>query len=213
MHEGTTLTKIIMAYKANRRMVSTLKTVGGLIMLVGGDGNETRDGGSGSDRMDGGHGDDLDYVDNAADRVFDGRGGGTDTVRATSGVTLGSAEIEEVVLEDSANLRVNGNQHATEITGNAGSNILISAGGGDTLTGGDGTDYFAFLISDAGGATRITDFACPNQLALDDRFFGLGDGSINVRAVTQAQVGNALRNTAVQYNRRTDPVGEDQKYG
>ncbi|WP_181892953.1 hypothetical protein [Falsiruegeria mediterranea] len=36
VHEGTTLREIILAYKTNRRLVSTLKTVGGLIMLLGG---------------------------------------------------------------------------------------------------------------------------------------------------------------------------------
>ncbi len=36
VHEGTTLREIILAYKANRRVISTLKTVGGLIILAGG---------------------------------------------------------------------------------------------------------------------------------------------------------------------------------
>ncbi|MBO9453271.1 hypothetical protein J7426_23625 [Tropicibacter sp. R16_0] len=36
VHEGTTLREIILAYKTNRRVVSTLKTVGGLIILLGG---------------------------------------------------------------------------------------------------------------------------------------------------------------------------------
>lgn len=36
VHDGTTLHEIILAYKTNRRVVSTLKTVGGLIVLAGG---------------------------------------------------------------------------------------------------------------------------------------------------------------------------------
>ena len=36
VHEGTTLREIIMAYKTNRRAVSTLKTIGTLIVLAGG---------------------------------------------------------------------------------------------------------------------------------------------------------------------------------
>ncbi len=34
--EGTTLREIVFAYKANRRFVSSLKAVGGLIVVVGG---------------------------------------------------------------------------------------------------------------------------------------------------------------------------------
>ncbi len=36
VHEGTTLREIILAYKTNKRVVSTLKTLGGLIVLAGG---------------------------------------------------------------------------------------------------------------------------------------------------------------------------------
>lgn len=36
VHDGTTLREIILAYKTNRRVVSTLKTAGGLIMIAGG---------------------------------------------------------------------------------------------------------------------------------------------------------------------------------
>lgn len=36
VHDGTTLREIILAYKTNRRVISTLKTIGGLVVLVGG---------------------------------------------------------------------------------------------------------------------------------------------------------------------------------
>lgn len=36
VHEGATLREITLAYKTNRRVISTLKTVGGLIVLGGG---------------------------------------------------------------------------------------------------------------------------------------------------------------------------------
>ena len=35
MHEGATLREIILAYKTNRRLISGLKAVGGLIVLAG----------------------------------------------------------------------------------------------------------------------------------------------------------------------------------
>lgn len=36
MREGTTLQEIILAYKINRRVISGLKAIGGLIVLAGG---------------------------------------------------------------------------------------------------------------------------------------------------------------------------------
>ena len=36
VHDGTTLREIILAYKTNKRVVSFLKTSGGLIVLAGG---------------------------------------------------------------------------------------------------------------------------------------------------------------------------------
>ena len=154
--------------------------------------------------------DDTYFIDNRSDRVTEAEGDGFDRIFATAEVTLAGAEIEQVFLEGSSNLRVNGNRFATEIQGNSGSNILIGGGGGDTITGGEGTDYFAFLTSDAPGATRITDFGGSDQIALDDRFFGLGDGSIDVRDVTQRQVDNALASGAARYDGRTGELWVDR---
>lgn len=36
VHDGTTLREIIMAYKTNRRAISMLKAIGGLVVLAGG---------------------------------------------------------------------------------------------------------------------------------------------------------------------------------
>ena len=36
VHEGATLHELLLAYKTNRRVISSLKTIGGLIVLVGG---------------------------------------------------------------------------------------------------------------------------------------------------------------------------------
>jgi len=172
-------------------------------VLTGTNDNQILNGGSGGDRMIGLGGDDTFIFENRKDRAEEAQGEGFDTIIATSEVTLGGAEIERVNLEGTGNLRVNGNQFATEINGNAGSNILIGGGGGDVVTGGGGTDYFAFLVNDAEGATQITDFSGNDQVALDDRFFNLGDGGINVRQVTQVQIDNALRTDTAIYNFRS----------
>ncbi len=178
--------------------------------LLGSTGNDVLDGGSGDDMLNGGLGDDVYIIDGRNDRVVEAPGEGVDVVRATAEVSLGDAEIEQVILEGSRGLRVNGNEFATEIIGNSGSNILIGGGGGDTITGGGGTDFFAFLTTDAEGPTLITDFSGSDQIALDDRFFGLGDSSINVRDVTQQQVNNALNSGAATYNRKTGELHIDQ---
>ena len=36
VHDGTTLSEFILAHKTNRRVISTLKTIGGLVVLAGG---------------------------------------------------------------------------------------------------------------------------------------------------------------------------------
>lgn len=36
VREGTTLRELVLAYRTNRRVISTLKTIGGLIVLAGG---------------------------------------------------------------------------------------------------------------------------------------------------------------------------------
>lgn len=36
VREGTTLRELVLAYRTNRRVISTLKTIGGLVVLAGG---------------------------------------------------------------------------------------------------------------------------------------------------------------------------------
>ncbi|MDB2407652.1 CHRD domain-containing protein [Jannaschia sp.] len=188
---------------------STLLGAGGRDTLTGGAAEDTLDGGTGADRMIGGDGDDTYRVDNRLDRIVETVDGGSDTVLATSQVNLRDAEIEAVILEGNSNARVNGNGFATAITGNAGANILIGGGGGDTVEGGDGDDFFAFLLTDADGTTVITDFSDGDQLALDDRLFGLGDGGVDPRNVTANQVVAALNSGAARYDRSTGELTVD----
>ncbi|GIT91433.1 hypothetical protein JANAI62_18900 [Jannaschia pagri] len=171
--------------------------------LAGGGGADTLDGGTGADRLDGGQGSDTYRIDARNDRVFEVSGAGDDTILATAEVTLGAAAVEHIILEGRGNLRVNGNGFATEIIGNAGSNILVGGGGEDTITGAGGRDYFAFQITDPPGPALIRDFTPGDKLALDDRYFGLGDGRIDPRDVTEAQAASALGSGAVRYDQRT----------
>lgn len=170
-------------------------------VLSGRDGDDTLDGGGAADRMDGGAGDDMFFVDDPGDRVIEIAGNGFDRISASAQVNLRNAEIEEIVLTGDGNHRVNGNGADTRIIGNSGSNILVGGGGSDTVTGGAGNDFFAFQITDPEGTTVITDFSEGDKLALDDRFFGFGSGSVDPRDVTAGQIASALSQGTARYDR------------
>ncbi len=113
----------------------------GVDRLYGEAGNDTLDGGAGADTMEGGAGNDAYYVDDLGDIVREaaaGAAGGTDTVYASVGFTLG-ANLEHLTLYGAA-LRGEGNQLANRITGNAGANELFGRLGRDTLIGNAGDD-------------------------------------------------------------------------
>ena len=107
--------------------------------LVGTNGNDLLDGGTGADTMTGGLGDDIYMVDNADDRVVEGRNGGIDTVRATVSYRL-SDNVENLELLGNGNSAGTGNALNNRITGNSGNNLLQGMDGDDILIGGAGND-------------------------------------------------------------------------
>ena len=113
----------------------------GVDLLYGEAGNDLLDGGAGADTMEGGAGNDAYYVEDLGDIIREaaaGAAGGTDTVYASVGFTLG-ANLENLTLYGAA-LRGEGNQLANRITGNAGANELFGRLGRDTLIGNAGDD-------------------------------------------------------------------------
>ncbi|WP_232628224.1 FG-GAP-like repeat-containing protein [Methylobacterium sp. Leaf118] len=110
--------------------------------LSGGSGNDRLDGGAGADLMDGGTGDDSYTVDNAGDRVIEAAEGGTDTVSAAVGFTLGAGQAIEVLRAHAGatGLTLTGNERANRILGNAGADALNGMDGADRLDGGTGAD-------------------------------------------------------------------------
>ena len=114
--------------------------------LWGFGGNDTLSGGSGKDVMIGGTGNDLYYVDNAGDVITENPGEGTDTVRASIGYTLG-ANLENLTLTGSANIKGTGNAADNVIVGNSGNNTLAGLGGADTIDGGAGVDTVVYSAS------------------------------------------------------------------
>ncbi|MEO0030761.1 MAG: hypothetical protein RIS94_519 [Pseudomonadota bacterium] len=133
------------------------------------------DGGAGADIMSGGKGSDIYYVDDSADKVTEGTGGGLDHVFASQSFRL-AGNVEWLTLTGAGAINGTGNSGANTLEGNDGANVLdgdrgndiLSGGGGadllvgglglDTLTGGAGADRFRFN-KPVSGTDRIVDFS------------------------------------------------------
>ena len=129
---------------------------GGDDTLKGGGGGDTLDGGAGADTLEGGPGEDgADYEDATSGvtlSLADGKGTGGDA----AGDTFDS-------IED-----VGGSKYKDTIIGDSKDNVLEGGGGGDILTGGQGSDVFYYSdISESNlkphGSDTITDFDAAND--------------------------------------------------
>ena len=134
--------------------------------IYGNAGNNILDGGAGADGMVGGAGNDAYFVDDAGDAVFENPGEGNDTVFSTAHFRL-TANVENLVLQGSADLQGYGNDLSNAIYGNSGNNLIdggagadmLNGGAGiDTLMGGTGNDIFVFNMGQASG-DMVVDFA------------------------------------------------------
>ena len=159
--------------------------------LVGNGAANRLDGAGGADTMVGGGGGDQYVVDDASDEVVEEPGGGSDTVSAWVSFALSAGSyIEELRAADAASragLALTGNDHAQNLSGDAGNNALTGGGandrlfgllgkdrlkgdagsdrlyggpGSDVLTGGIGKDYFVFdaKLDKRTNVDRIVDF-------------------------------------------------------
>ncbi len=117
--------------------------------LIGGTGNDSLTGDLGADMLIGGKGNDIYSINEAGDSVTESPGGGTDTVRSSIAIDLGTAafaNVENLILLPGAPTGT-GNDLANVIVGNDGGNILDGSTGNDTLVGGKNSD--TYFISDA----------------------------------------------------------------
>ncbi|KQQ14138.1 hemolysin [Methylobacterium sp. Leaf123] len=172
----------------------TLVGTAGADRLFGDAGNDILRGGGGRDQLVGGAGDDTYFVDTPGDRVFEGRGQGTDRLVATSAYTLAAGqEIEILQLAKStggAPLSLTGNAFGQTLIGNAGDNRLAGGGGDDSLvgglgadrlTGGAGADTFVFDTRPGrGNVDHVRDFASQDDVFHLDHgvFSGLETGAL-----------------------------------
>ncbi|MDP5279189.1 hypothetical protein Q9Q95_09660 [Sphingomonas sp. DG1-23] len=179
--------------------VNRLEGKGGDDRLLGYGGNDVLDGGTGADMLFGGAGDDVYYVDNVGDFVSESANEGTDTVYASTSVTIGWSVERLVLLAGAAD--GTGSWEANMLTGNGGANRLSGMEGNDQLFGLGGND----LLDGGMGADQMTGGAGDDIYVVDDLadliFENAGEGIDTVRTGFQtytlgAQVEN-LTGTSV----------------
>ena len=105
--------------------------------LYGNSGNNILNGDAGADVMVGGAGNDAYFVDHFADAVFENANEGTDTVYSTAHFRL-SENVENLILQGSADLQGYGNGLANAIFGSSGNDLLDGGAGADWMSGGQG---------------------------------------------------------------------------
>lgn len=149
--ENLTLTGSSGIHATGNALDNSLVGNAGNNSLIGNAGNDTLDGGAGTDTMRGGGGDDTYFVERTVDVVTENANEGTDSVRSTVTLTLGS-NVENLMLLGAAAIHGTGNTLNNQLTGNSGANSLSGGAGHDTLQGMAGNDT---LIGGAGNDTYL----------------------------------------------------------
>jgi Ca2+-binding RTX toxin-like protein len=116
-------------------------------LITGNSGGNLLDGGGSADILEGGMGDDIYIVDDAGDAVVENPAEGDDTVISTAHFAL-SANVETLILLDTADLQGYGNDLANTLIGNSGGNLLDGRGAADVMRGGAGND--TYFVDDGG---------------------------------------------------------------
>jgi len=117
--------------------------------------------------------------------VIENANEGNDTVYASIDYGL-TANVDNLILQGSANLQAYGNNGVNALFGNSGNNTLDGGGGADVLIGGAGNDTFVFHAGQANGDT-IIDFA-GNDAGVGDTLSFVGFGTAAAGA-TFTQIG------------------------
>jgi Ca2+-binding RTX toxin-like protein len=176
-------------------------------VLTGNSGDNLLNGMGGADLMQGGAGNDVYFVDNIGDSVVENANEGNDSVFASVNFTL-SANVENLILQGSADLQGFGNGGANVLYGNTGNNLLDGGAGIDLMVGGAGNDTYyvddpsdsAFELANEGNDAVFA--SCHYGLAADVEtlvmqgsgdFQGYGNNQVNTLL---GNAGNNLLNGA-----------------
>jgi Ca2+-binding RTX toxin-like protein len=175
--------------------------------IIGNIGNNSIDGGSGIDEMRGDRGDDTYFVDNVGDLVIETSNAGTDTVRASVNWLL-SENVENLIVEGTANLNGTGNEIANTITGNSGNNLLVGGDGNDTLNGGAGNDS----LNGGAGADSMSGGDGNDTYIVDDlgdTLTEIGTGIDRVESSVTFTLGANLEHLTLTGTANIDGIGND----
>lgn len=120
--------------------------------LTGGTGNDVLIGGLGTDSLVGGGGNDTYLVDDlVTDTIVEGANAGSDTIKLSGAVSVGTVDLRSVALSNfenvdasavSGNIILWGNSATNTLIGTNGSDIIHGGIGADTLAGGKGSDIY-----------------------------------------------------------------------
>jgi predicted extracellular nuclease/2',3'-cyclic-nucleotide 2'-phosphodiesterase (5'-nucleotidase family) len=145
----------------------------------------TLTGNAGINLLSGGGGDDTYFVDNTSDAVLENANEGNDTVHATDHFRL-SANVENLMLEGSANLQGYGNELANTLTSNTGVDLLVGGAGDDTYVINNAADYVLENVNEGtdtvlssvhfGLAADVENLTLTGSADLQ----GYGNGGVNV---------------------------------
>ncbi|MEM9580499.1 MAG: Hint domain-containing protein [Pseudomonadota bacterium] len=146
--------------------------------IAGGGGADSIDGGIGNDTIDGGNGDDTILGGDGDDVITDSGGSGSqDSIDGGAGNdTISGGLASDTITGGTGADVIDGQAGADSVDGGAG-NDTISVSQGDTVTGGEGEDYFT--LQDTGDTGTITiDGGTTGEPGGDTLFLnGLGDRS------------------------------------
>ncbi|SFK56067.1 VCBS repeat-containing protein [Methylorubrum salsuginis] len=219
--DGTTATGLAHVTLTGGTGNDTFVTLGGTDALNGGAGNDRLDSGAGNDRLDGGTGadslvgglgNDIYVVDDAGDRVFEARKGGTDTIlTSTSYALAANQEIEALEVTGTARRTLVGNEFGQTLTGNANANVLDGKLGSDLLIGGRGGDTFVFSTAlQASNVDRIADFAAEDTIRLGKSIVSaLAPGELAESAFKNVSKGTVDADDRILYKQTTGELFYD----
>ena len=177
-------------------VANVLSAGAGTDTLYGGGGNDTLDGGTGADHMEGGTGNDVYLVDDAGDVVVESAGEGTDTIETTLASFTLPENVENLVYTGTSAFTGNGNAGDDLITSAGGNDYIdVSQGGVDVVHTGGGTDAIYFGAA-FGAGDSVDGGAGADTVGLQGDYTGANRVTIGAGQLVNVETLNLMRGTA-----------------